>query len=1102
MPLEITLLTQQSNFALPRSLITWVGWAVLVGFLIFLLWKGQRGSKKWSRLQWGLFIGLLLLTLPSNLLLAIRISAGNALPPPGQPMEPVEPMLLIFGAVPWVFAAGLLSPLAAALLGWISGSIQAYWVTSSVFTPLEYSLMATLLAAAANQRYRWFIYRWLRQPLIATGAMGVLYLFLYLTDTTLLVEGSLASRLDYAITNMSTAYPAVMGQLWIAGTFAQIVALLMPRAWGRQGPLQPAPAERKLRNRFLSALAPVVGAAVIILMYSVWQGAIRSAERMLQDRMQSTALISAESVPIFLEAGQNLILQIAQDESWKQDSPDQVASSLERALRTIPYFNQLYLLDAQGNPIAGYPNADFNQVGPAPQELAGVNLALNGVPIQTYPVPPLSDGSSARVSFIASIQDEQGNEHGILIGRTDLTTNPFMQPLLSSFASLESVNGQAFLLDEEQKILYHSQGISPIQSYNGQVPQGVNFFLEVSPDGTRWMVATQPVIGRPWTVVINIPARESQQLALTLAAPLLLIILAISLLSVMVLNLTLGRVTGSLQTLALESERIAGGQLDHPLEVEGVDEVGQLRRAFEQMRVRLKDRLEELNRLLVVSQGVASTLDMAEAVQPILESALASGAASVRVVLSSAVAPEVDSNSTTQTRFGIGPATDLVEELDDQILALMSQQERLVLTNPTRARLINFPVAMQRPEAILAMALRHENLYYGTLWLAYDTPHRFSDDEIRFLSTLSGQAALAAANTRLFLNAEVGRQRLAAILASTPDPVLVTDHRNRLLLSNPAAWQVLGLEVETGRGLPIEKVIHQNDLVRVMRSYSEDALSTEVTLGDEKVYLATASSVLAEGRQVGRVCILRDVTHFKQLDTLKSEFVATVSHDLRSPLTLMRGYATMLEMVGELNEQQTGYVRKIVAGVESMSRLVNNLLDLGRIEAGLDLQLEMVPVRDIVERVTGSMQLQANQKQILLNTDVEPESAPLVEADLALLQQALHNLVENAIKYTPNGGKVEVRIHSDQDQIRFAISDTGIGIAPVDQPRLFEKFYRGAQREAKKQNGSGLGLAIVKSIAERHGGQVWVESQLGKGSTFTLEIPLRQASRDKSAFTA
>jgi signal transduction histidine kinase len=185
-----------------------------------------------------------------------------------------------------------------------------------------------------------------------------------------------------------------------------------------------------------------------------------------------------------------------------------------------------------------------------------------------------------------------------------------------------------------------------------------------------------------------------------------------------------------------------------------------------------------------------------------------------------------------------------------------------------------------------------------------------------------------------------------------------------------------------------------------------------------------------------------------------------------------------------------------------MSRLVNNLLDLGRIEAGLDLQLEMVPVRDIVERVTGSMQLQANQKQILLNTDVEPESAPLVEADLALLQQALHNLVENAIKYTPNGGKVEVRIHSDQDQIRFAISDTGIGIAPVDQPRLFEKFYRGAQREAKKQNGSGLGLAIVKSIAERHGGQVWVESQLGKGSTFTLEIPLRQASRDKSAFTA
>jgi two-component system, OmpR family, phosphate regulon sensor histidine kinase PhoR len=212
---------------------------------------------------------------------------------------------------------------------------------------------------------------------------------------------------------------------------------------------------------------------------------------------------------------------------------------------------------------------------------------------------------------------------------------------------------------------------------------------------------------------------------------------------------------------------------------------------------------------------------------------------------------------------------------------------------------------------------------------------------------------------------------------------------------------------------------------------------------------------------------------------------------LRSPLTLMRGYATMLEMVGELNEKQADYVRKMVSGVESMTKLVSNLLDLGRIEAGVDLQVEVVPVQDLVERVTGALQLQATQKRVTLVTEIQ-QGVSMIEADQALLQQALHNLVDNAIKFTEPGKKVTVRVSPSVDSLIFAVEDTGIGIAPVDIPRLFEKFYRVTQQGEKKQSGSGLGLAIVKSIVERHGGKVWVESLLGKGSTFYMSIPLRQ----------
>jgi two-component system phosphate regulon sensor histidine kinase PhoR len=149
-------------------------------------------------------------------------------------------------------------------------------------------------------------------------------------------------------------------------------------------------------------------------------------------------------------------------------------------------------------------------------------------------------------------------------------------------------------------------------------------------------------------------------------------------------------------------------------------------------------------------------------------------------------------------------------------------------------------------------------------------------------------------------------------------------------------------------------------------------------------------------------------------------------------------------------------------------------------------------VQDVIERVVNSLQLQAAQKHITLSYEIPQQTIPLIEADQALLQQALHNLVENAIKYTRPDGKVHDSTRVEPSGLVFEVTDNGIGVSPMDLPRLFEKFYRGAQQAAREQRGTGLGLAIVKSIAERHGGEVHAESQLGKGSTFTLSIPLHQ----------
>ncbi len=1094
MAIEFTLLTVRLYIKLPLGLFAWLGWLVLLGGIAIMLWRWRGYNRRFKGLQWVLFLGAAILTPLASLFVILRLPAGEALPLPWIIEEIRGPALVVFAAFPWFLASGMLGMLPAALLGMASGLMLALGDTHSPFTPLEITFLAILVSAMVRQRYRTRMFRLLRHPLAAALLAALAYPLIYIFGAACIAEGSLAIRLDYAITHFIFSSVAVGGMLLVAGAISEAIAMAFPTAWGGQGALQPSPVERRLLARFLYSMSPLAILLVVSLTVADWIVAGNAARQMLNDRMASTAQSAVENVPFFIEAGQNLIQQLSTDPRLIDNTTSKV-DLLSKQLRIVPFFRQLFLLDADGNEIARYQSTGGSVIR-SEEEAAGQEMVLAGVP-RYYPIPPEGNEPAAQVSFWYPIKDTNGVVRGALVGRTDLKSNPFTKPLLASLDSMAGSDGEGLLLDDKGRILYNSRTTGLLQPYSGRTVEDKGFFDDTAPDGTRRLVYYQRSLGHSWAVVLAVPARSAQQLALTIAAPMLVLIAVLFVFAIGLVRMSLKGVTASLENLALASKHIAGGQLDNPLPVDGEDEVGQLRRSFEQMRVSLKARLEEINRLLLASQGVASSLEVEEAIRPVLDAALAMGGSAARVVLEPATVPEVDGDATALVRFGMGGASDVYSGLDEQILSLTRQQERVVMTNLSRTRLINVSPGMPRVESIIALGLRHENISYGALWVVYDTPHPFLDDEIRFMVTLAGQAALAAANARLFLNAEIGRQRLAAILASTPDPVLVTDQRNRLLLANPAAWQATRWGAEVVEGKPIDAIIPQKELVKLLRLPAGDTQqSNEVTMADGRVYLATASSVMADGQRVGRVCVMRDVTHFKELDALKSEFVATVSHDLRSPLTLMRGYATMLEMVGNLNDQQTGYVRKIVTGVETMAKLVNNLLDLGRIEAGVDLQLEMVPVQDVVERVVGALQLQATQKRIQITTEMPPQAIPLVEADQSLLQQALHNLVENALKYTDSGGKVGLRVNARQDRLVFEVSDTGIGIAPVDLPRLFEKFFRAGQKEAIKRHGTGLGLAIVKSIAERHGGQAWVESQLGKGSTFYLSIPLRQPKRE------
>ncbi len=1076
----------------PYNLLGGLGWLILFGLVVFLNRQVWEVGTSRLRLRWLVIAGLLIAAPVAAVLFPIQVPLGDPLPVPGLPVEPHSPVLFILAGIPFVLAAGLLEPIWACAVGALTGLAIGFVDTHILFTMLEYAGLATLFSAAVRQRYRTWFFSFLRHPLGAAIFLSLFFAPIYMLSSFFAANGTVVARLDYAITQTWPIMLTRAGELIIASLLAEIIYLTRTPVWGRQGIPAPSPFETSLQLKFYVGTAPLVFILLLTLTVGDWLVAGKAARDMIQSRLENTGTLAASSLPYFMEVGQNLLRNLAKPDLM-QIAPDKFHDELEMRMLSVTYFQQLFIFDSQGKAIGGYPKATIDELQATGEEFNGVDLALKGVRVLTFVVPQLAGKTSVQVSFVTPILNDQDQVIGVLLGRTDLDSNPFTQPTLQALATMEALGGHGYILDEEYRILF---GVEPdflLSDYRtrGNIPEDNRFFEEVSGYGTRQMVYFQTMEGKSWSVVLSVPAERAQEIAIGIAIPLLVILVVLAGVAFIALRVSLQSVAKSMQTLSNEATLISQGHLAHSLQINRVDEVGQVGRAFEQMRISLKARLEELSRLLRVSQGVAANLEAGDAMRPVLEAAIGDEAAAARVVLQ----PDVvqDLKAKRPAVFGVGVASETYAYLDPQIFDLMRSQEVMSITNSARVRRVVFKPGSAQPGAMVALALHHESRYLGAIWVAYEQPRNFTEEEIRFLGTLAGQAAIAASNASLYASAEIGRQRLEAVLVSTPEPVLVVDEENRLLLLNASALQVPGFIVSPDPGRPIQDAVAHKDLAAlILQNQDEMLASKEITLANGRTYYASVSPVNAEGRSVGKVCVLQDITHYKELDSLKSDFVATVSHDLRSPLTLMRGYVTMLQMVGELNDQQKNYTRKIITGVENMSHLVNNLLDLGRIEAGIGLQIERVLIQDVIEQVLTSLQPQATQKSIQLTQEGLDQPPITLEADRALIQQAIYNLVENGIKYTPTNGKVWVKIKPQNSRLVIEVQDNGIGIAPLDLPRLFERFYRSSRREAINQRGTGLGLAIVKSIAERHQGKVTVDSMLGKGSTFYLELPYNQ----------
>jgi two-component system phosphate regulon sensor histidine kinase PhoR len=346
------------------------------------------------------------------------------------------------------------------------------------------------------------------------------------------------------------------------------------------------------------------------------------------------------------------------------------------------------------------------------------------------------------------------------------------------------------------------------------------------------------------------------------------------------------------------------------------------------------------------------------------------------------------------------------------------------------------------------------------------------------------------------------RNLSSAILGSMVEGVAVVNSGERLVFANEGFAEILELGVPPQSGSSLVETVRQTELIEAVRAVLSGAprVEAEIVTGTlrQHFFAATVASVKA-AENSGAVIVLHDITDLRKLERVRRDFVANVSHEFKTPLTAIQGFAETL-LAGAMDDPQNRirFLQIILDHSRRLARLTDDLLELSKMDADrVDLEVDRLSVSQFVQSCIETTQRSAAEKNLRVSVNLK-NSLPDIAADRRRLAEVLQNLLDNAVQYTPSGGRITVSASSDGEEVEFTVSDTGIGIPKVDQPRIFERFYRVDVARSREVGGTGLGLSIAKHLVEAHGGRIWVESEVGQGSQFHFTVPVFQAQHAAS----
>jgi PAS domain S-box-containing protein len=1074
------------------------GYLLLVIYLLVLFalfYHFRAGFRRLNRSKWLFVGGLSIAALLLSQLFPYQLPALSSL----YPNLVTREQLTLLAPLPYLFAGVALNPAAALLVGLFGGLGRALGESHQYYDIFNVAFAAVIGSVLMRQRYVGPIYQWLRHPIVAGGlAQFCLAVLIGLSAAFNALTGFLAA-VDYGIVIMLGNLPSLVIEGLLMGGVVEIILRLVPQ-WRPNPSRVTPPAQRSLDQNLATnfALSAVVLVLLsIILVYLLFS---RVTTARLVEQMTFNIETVESRMPDLSRDWENTLAQYGNGVTPLGENAKR--QELSRVESLSSQFSEILLVQSGGSVLANSAGSE-PAVELSATEVEAVVRALN---TNAPALATAEDGTNA-ISVITPVRNTTTAPEAVVGRVAPDAINDLLSRLVITGQGVGAAAGGA-VVDIDGNTLLSAGSHVPARWQPSadllELPQqpatadgdGIAYQHLDPATGQRFFGYYTPLDGPDRYgryVMTTIPASVVLGQTLWIVAPITLLLTAVA--GIFYWRFSrLGRnLTQPISRLIEKSKEITAAAsssipvvptVETTTRGERPDEIGQLSVAFSQMQRALKQRLDDLMLLLNVSHEVASTVDINQGMPAILQGVLrGTGAAGSRAVVR-------NPNNPYPLIFAEGPAAESLAALDRAVMKQVRQPgtEEVSYGRPEEIcealGITHSPVA-----ALFAIPLRSHAKFQGVLYLGYRQPHYVDQTERNLLHTLAGQATVLVENAHLYAMAEGGRRRLAAILASTSNAIVVTDQTERVLYLNVAMEKAFELSANEAIGRPVGDISLPPELVDLLSMVKEHPARLELALGS-RTFLADASTIVdRNGMALGRVAVLHDVTHFKEVDRLKSEFLTGVSHDLRSPLTIMRNNATSLLLLDDLPEASRERVKKIQLGINQMSAMVDDVLDLARIEAGVDFERREVRLESLLRQAADEQRPNAQQAGIELAVEVGA-NIPLVRADQNLVKRAITNLLANGIKYAPNSGRMILRAEPQNGEVVISVRDNGPGIAPEEQLRLFEKFYRAERPGIRRVKGSGLGLALVKSIAEQHGGRAWCISQPGQGSTFYIALPL------------